>query len=267
MKKILVAGIAAFAFAFCGAPAKAAEPMFNWTGLYLGMNLGAAAATERMNNSITAPSCAPNRPCVLIVAALAAPQEIKATAFTGGMQVGYLYQVHNFVIGVENDFGYLPLRGSFQFGPTNVPGTPANAVVLGNGSVATDWLITIRARGGIAMDNKLIYLTGGIAFTNQSDVAFYAHGDPGIVAQYFFSISSLRMGRVIGAGFEQAIAAGWSIRAEYLHLDFDPALATALVTAPGRIGPSLVGSTMTSSSHLVADIVRFGINYKFGGPL
>ena len=54
----------------------------------------------------------------------------------------------------------------------------------------------------------------------------------------------------------------WSIKAEYLRVD----LGTQSVTAPTNALP-LGTITLTASRTLVENIVRVGLNYRFGGPV
>jgi outer membrane immunogenic protein len=257
MTRFLTFGVAALALS--AAPAFAEAPIFNWNGFYIGLNVGAANGIEKTNNSVFAPNCNPARPCGFAVAALSAPEEINVIDFIGGLQAGFNKQIGNFVGGIESDFDFLPLKGSFQFGPTTLPGGSGGAI-QGNRIFATNWLATIRARGGVAMENKLIYVTGGVAFTEQRDPAFYSLTNPSDIAKFAFSTSNTRAGWVAGAGLEEALAGGWSMRAEFLHIDFEPVHATALVIGGG---PSFGGSSMASSSHLRENIFRAGLNYRF----
>jgi hypothetical protein len=57
------------------------------------------------------------------------------------------------------------------------------------------------------------------------------------------------------------------LKAEYLHLDFGSATASAGATnqPPPALCPcGFTDAVLTATTHLRADIVRVGLNYKFG---
>jgi outer membrane immunogenic protein len=68
----------------------------------------------------------------------------------------------------------------------------------------------------------------------------------------------------VGAGVEGAFGGGWSVRLEYLYLDFDhvSGVFNSAVVAPGGATTLVQGF----SSHFTDNIVRIGLNYAFSGP-
>ncbi len=110
-----------------------------------------------------------------------------------------------------------------------------------------DALGTFRGRVGYAAGangNWLLYATGGLAI---GDVRGWDSLTPA-------SGSDWRAGWTVGAGVETAFAPNWTAKLEYLYVDLGNAQVFNIV--PGV--PESVGFT--------ANIVRAGINYKFGGP-
>jgi outer membrane immunogenic protein len=103
---------------------------------------------------------------------------------------------------------------------------------------------TVRGRAGYAWDRVLFYGTGGAAFAN---VQAGAGALP-------FS-SSTQTGWTAGAGVEYAFAPNWTAKVEYLFVD--------LQNASCPVGSC--GSTTTTVS-LNENIIRGGVNFKFGGP-
>jgi outer membrane immunogenic protein len=70
-----------------------------------------------------------------------------------------------------------------------------------------------------------------------------------------FAASSTNVGWTAGAGIEGAIAGNWTWKAEYLPLD----LGSVSVT-----GKAPTGVAFTTRSSFTDEIVRVGINYRFG---
>jgi outer membrane immunogenic protein len=122
---------------------------------------------------------------------------------------------------------------------------------------------TFRGRLGVAADRVLFYATGGLAYgrtqlNTSVTTPTIGCGPVGLCAAS--SSTQWQTGWTAGAGVEYAFAAGWSSKIEYLHYDlgihtqgqFDPA-----DTAPIPV--------FNSSATFRGDIVRGGINYRFGG--
>jgi len=156
-----------------------------------------------------------------------------ASGFLIGGTVGANYQIGQFVLGVEGDGDW-----------TNLDGTTANGSCGGVGcETQSNWLATIRGRACYVSRCVLFYGTGGGAFAN---VQAGAGALP-------FS-SSTQAGWTAGVGVEYAFAPSWTAKVEYLFVD--------LANAPCGVGNC--GSSTTTVS-LNENIIRGGINFKFGG--
>ena len=112
------------------------------------------------------------------------------------------------------------------------------------------WLATVRGRAGWAWDRVLFYGTGGAAFGNVQAAA----------GALPFA-SGTQTGWTAGAGIEFAFAPNWTAKIEYLYVDFGNfscpfASCGAINLASGVTAPTTVS--------LTENIVRAGINYKFG---
>jgi outer membrane immunogenic protein len=70
-----------------------------------------------------------------------------------------------------------------------------------------------------------------------------------------------RVGWTVGVGVEGMITTNWSAKLEYLYMDLGRFSAGTFTLAPG----SLIGVSV--SSKFTDNILRAGINYKFGGPV
>ena len=71
------------------------------------------------------------------------------------------------------------------------------------------------------------------------------------------SINDVRAGWTAGAGIEGAFGGGWSAKVEYLYMDLGKLEQT--ITVP----PAALAATF--NSRLTDNIVRVGLNYKWGG--
>jgi outer membrane immunogenic protein len=271
MKKLLLGlvGVVAFAGSVTAAdlPARITtkapyvDPAYNWTGFYLGVNAGGAwgrsdaATTTIFSNTgyfnITSPGAI----------AVAGAQRLNSSGFTGGLTAGYNWQSSNIVFGLESDFNYFGPRGSSS--GTGIYPCCAPTGFTVNSSVSTDWLITFRPRLGIASNNWLFYVTGGLAVADvKSNFSFT---DTFAAATESGSISRTKAGWTAGGGVEYALMNGWSVKAEYLHVDLgSESLASSNLRTVNSAFPVNV---FTHAMDLRADIVRGGLNYKFGGPV
>jgi outer membrane immunogenic protein len=145
-------------------------------------------------------------------------------AVAGGT-IGGNYQTGAFVFGVEGDFDW-----------DNIKGSPSACIGC---QVSSTWLATARGRVGVAWDRLLFYGTGGVAFQNVK----FAVTAPPLTTPLATTIDAV--GWTAGGGVEFAISPNWSVKAEYLYVNFNNQ----------TIGPG----TFT----LIENVVRGGVNYRF----
>ena len=212
MKKIAyaVSAIAA-AFALAGA-AQAADvsaPGYDWTGLYVGANAGVAWNNSSVDNDIYTLGERLDQ--------LENKIDGNQAAFTAGGLLGYNYQIDKVVLGIETDFNYL----GFSDG-NNQSYTLGGYDITSNSSFDANWFGTIRGRLGFALDNVLLYGTGGVAYGHMSADGKTSIDDAGTVTTYKGSTDSTNWGWTIGAGAEYGID-NWSIGVEYLYVDLNSA--------------------------------------------
>jgi outer membrane immunogenic protein len=245
------------------APPKA--PVMSWTGFYAGLNGGYTWGHQSIDPMVMSQACDNPLGCPQILALLSTGWTTSPNSFTGGLQFGYDQQYGNAFFGLEADIDYLRLNGSFAFGPTRPSPQPITGA--GAGSLTTNWVATVRPRFGWIADRLLVYVTGGLAFTDQHNretALVVVNGQiAGPIGSFDLSSAST-IGAVAGAGIEYAWTNQWSVKAEYLHFDF--ATVRALAGVMGGIG-GFDGAIMSSNWHLTADTARVGINYRFGGPV
>jgi outer membrane immunogenic protein len=194
-----------------------------------------------------------------------------------GGQAGYNWQPNrNFVVGVEAD-----LQGTWQNGTDNPPGTSATTCAIAGilCTVTTNvfgvdeklrWFGTARARlGFVPWDNVMFYVTGGAAFgevewnattTNAVTQTFFGTAN-GTTRTFASGTSTVtHAGWTVGGGSEWVLSGPWSAKLEYLFVDL------------GTIGNTFAGGSgivpnVVATSHVRDNIIRIGLNYRFGGPV
>jgi outer membrane immunogenic protein len=123
--------------------------------------------------------------------------------------------------------------------------------------------------GVLPTDRVLLYETGGLAVgevkststvaTTASAVSSFGGAPVVTSASALGTGSSTQVGWTIGAGVEGAIGGNWTAKLEYLYVDLGT--VTNTFTGLGAYAP------LTISSHVTDNILRAGINYRFGGPV
>jgi outer membrane immunogenic protein len=274
----LLAGVAGAAIVISlglNTPARAqSAPM--WTGFYIGGNAGGAWGHSNVTTAVdcsTPPGtgyfCDSAGTGAANAAAVSASGTgtIKSSGFTGGIEGGYNYQWGNSVFGIETDFESFNLGGTRQGSGTIPVVGPGGALLAGTrytvtNTVDTDWLFTLRGRvGWLVQPNLLAYVTGGWALTKLTVSFTYSDNNLGGPANGSGSASSNKNGWTIGGGFEWALNDHWSVKAEYLYLDFGSVTASGQV--PGGGAKATAISTMSTTGDLTAHIARAGVNYQF----
>ncbi|MGH6683604.1 MAG: outer membrane protein [Pseudolabrys sp.] len=165
------------------APAMIVAPPYNWTGFYVGGNIGYGWGSQDAS-----------------LDGFGSLGGANVDGIIGGGQIGYNWQMNQLVLGLETDF-----QGSDQKGDGGVAGTATYTNKL-------DWFGTLRGRVGYAFDRWLPYVTGGWA---------YGHGNlSGTSGGVGFSGSNDYSGWTLGGGLEYAFLNNWSAKLEYLYIDF-----------------------------------------------
>ncbi len=243
----------------------APAPVYSWTGFYIGGNVGGEWGTSHANTTtvfdpVAGYFAASSVPAIAAVG----QQSINKSSVTGGLTAGYNWQASNIVFGLEADINYFGFKGSATGGAVYPCCAPTAFTVTS--SVSADWLATIRGRFGIlATPNWLLYATGGAAIAEVR--ANYAFADTFAAATESASSRSTRVGWTVGAGGEYALGNGWSFKAEYLYVDLGRSTVTSTNLAAFAPAIAFPTSVFTHSADLKANIVRVGVNYKFGGPV
>lgn len=147
----------------------------------------------------------------------------KPSGVSGGGQAGYNWQSGALVFGLEGDLQANSASDTFAAWKFSNP-----------------WFGTVRGRIGYALDNVLLYGTGGLAFGSLR------------AADFGQSESHTSPGWALGVGAEFGLSRNWSARVEYLYVS---------------LSDSRFGITSLPNSYETS-LIRFGINYRFnwGAP-
>jgi outer membrane immunogenic protein len=293
MRKLLIAGVALAGFMSNASAADLGKPVYKtppaplpppcvWCGFYVGLNAGYAWSESTSFNSTAVVA---NNPGLAPIAASAAVAALNTpipvgnrAGFVGGGQIGWNYQSGSFVGGIETDIQWLSGRSTGTV-MTSAPfaGAPlnsANAQLTVTDNV--NWLGTLRGRAGFtATPTFLLYGTGGLAYGGVSSNTSISEAFSGSLTTgangtfpAFGSFSQTRAGWTAGAGGEWMFSGNWSTKLEYLHYDLGSASYGTLVNnftvAPATPGTLLLSLAQRSSTSFRGDIIRVGINYKFG---
>jgi outer membrane immunogenic protein len=140
-------------------------PVYNWNGFYAGLNIG--YEWGKVTNSGFNPS-----------------------GVAGGGQLGYNWQIGQFVVGGETDIQASAADDTFAAYKFSNP-----------------WFGTLRGRAGFAINNVLLYATAGLAYG-------------GLKAEFGSADESKTLvGWTAGLGLEYGFTPNWSAKVEYLYMD------------------------------------------------
>jgi outer membrane immunogenic protein len=235
------------------AQAQQASPAYNWSGFYIGLNAGGAWGRSDTTTSTGSGTYFAEPEKV----AAAGTGSLSGSGFTGGVQAGYNWQSSNVVYGLEADFGAFNVGATRQ---TTVPYAFTNEFVVTN-ATDTDWLFTARGRFGWVISNVLAYVTGGLAVARIDTANSYSDDvnfapDPNVTGNW--NASKTKLGWTLGGGFEFPLANNWTVKTEYLYLNFGSVHAAGMVS--GGLGYS---QGISTSTDLTAHIARAGVNFRF----
>ncbi|HYP57339.1 MAG TPA: outer membrane beta-barrel protein [Beijerinckia sp.] len=198
----------------------------NWTGFYIGLNMGVG---------------------LIGTAPLAKPM--------GGFQLGYNYELGQWVVGAEADLDVLSNMHHRSF---NWVGSSSRTVYAADTDIEGNEIGTARLRLGYAFDRVLPFVTGGLAYGGMSLAdTFTGISGPltGLTGSNWFG--TVRAGYAVGGGLEYAFTDHLSVKSEYLHFQF--ANVSDLTT--GYLGRSYATARLADRGF--GQIVRFGLNYHF----
>ncbi len=201
-------------------PYEIRSSVFDWGGVYIGGIVGVGSVES---------GYIPNG---------GADPDLNGSGFIGGGMLGYNYQMDNVVFGVEADSMF-----------SNID--PFHHDQGGNQDEIKqdiDFLATLRARVGWAVDNSLFYGTAGVAFA-RSEIGISNSAviplPPGLKDKNWHT------GFVVGGGVEHGFSPSLIGRLEYLYANFNQKMYNYSTGDNVKTG--------IDNMHLV----RAGLAYKF----
>jgi outer membrane immunogenic protein len=223
-------GFAALALAI--APASAA----NWNGFYIGLHAGGATGdVDWANVSNTTPLAGTRELDFILGDTIAQSPD----GVLGGAQIGFNFQMTNWVFGLELD------GSGMDFDETSLNPNSADVEAV---SSEIEWLGTAAARVGFSSMDSLFYLKGGYA--TGSIVTEHVDASGGDANAY--STDETHHGWVAGAGFEHMIGSNVSVGLEYNYIDLGNTDHT------GTASPGVVVNDMDAQIHSVT--ARLNVN-------
>ena len=218
-------------------------PFYNWNGFYIGGNVGAGTSHTDYNSYLS-------------TGALEFTGNYDSSGFFGGGQIGFNYLVTpQWLIGIEADADWSSISGT-SYGCT--------ATGCSSGQTSINDFGTVRGRVGYVSGNFLLYGTGGWAWSESGTNrtincvgATCATGGTGVASPLVgmaASSSGTQGGWAAGAGIEYGILPNLTIRAQFLHLEFDNIGRS--FTYAGF--PTAFRSTLANTG---SETFTFGVNY------
>jgi outer membrane immunogenic protein len=276
MKKILLSSVALLGLTAAAvaadlpsrraAPAPyVAVPVFTWTGFYVGVNAGYGFSDNDRNGlgSFTAiPGSLTGTPAAAAYTGIVSQGALERdnSGFVGGGQIGYNYQIGNWVVGIEADLQFADLNNSREGDRVVLtPGTIPGFVGARNANFGgIDWFGTVRGRLGFAMDRALIYGTGGFAFGG---------ADNNVNSDGFDNWRNrnddTRTGFAAGGGIEYAFTPNFTGKIEGLYVNLERSRDNGFIGVDGAGTPIYTTGFGRRNNDSEFAVVRAGLNYKF----
>lgn len=209
----------------------------NWQGITVGANLGGAWSTDQWSNPFDSTKAG------AFINVNGFGDTIHATGPVAGGQIGYNWQLQNWVLGIDASGRWSDIRGE-------------NTCFSGLGGVNCQRIITalgtFTGKVGIAWDQSLFYLKGGRAWTS---TAYKINGNTNAITLGTGSNTLIQWGWEAGLGLAQALTEHWFVQAEYNYIMI-PTSRVAFGTV------NLVNAQNISISQNI-NLFDISVNYRF----
>jgi outer membrane immunogenic protein len=197
------------------------QPIYNWTGFYIGGHLGGAFSSNNNFNGLAVGNNNNGR-------------------FLGGVQVGADYQfAPNWVLGIEGQYSWLASNNN---NGVTFPG----GFVYNNNQRA---LASVTGRVGYTWGPALLYVKGGYAYSDNNETVAFG----GAPIAFAFD-SDHKNGYTVGAGIEYMFAQNWSAKLEYQYYNF----GSSRFITPAALVPF---GSFTTDDHVVKAGINYRFNW------
>jgi outer membrane immunogenic protein len=228
-----------------GAPTLVAAqelPANNWSGLYIGLNGGYGWGDTDVQHPTEFDGGA-----IFNYRSFQSDDE----GWLGGGQVGYNFQRGQFIFGAEADLQGTDIHTHkiFRRSIFEDAGSSFNTVA----EAELETFGTVRGRLGYAFNEVfMLYATGGYAWGDVESKLSFPNAD-GTPNPFHDKDGDTTDGFAVGGGAEWMLARNFTARIEYMHLELDDDKRFLIA-----------GDTYKWDEEIQVDLIRVGINYKFG---
>jgi outer membrane immunogenic protein len=200
---------------------------FDWTGAFVGANVGGAWSSYNGLNGLYATS-----------------GSISSAGPIGGVQAGYLYMLPSRLV-----FGG---SASVDWNGSGSTTTAVNGANIVSDKTSFGLSGNVVGRAGYAFGDIMPYAIGGWAWQNETDLQTQLLGNAGGVIPGLSEQSSyVRTGWVLGPGLAYRFSRNWSVFGQYQYEDF------------GALPVSYPVMDRVNKSGLKINVISLGLNYKF----
>ena len=215
--------------------------IYDWSGIYGGLHLGAGVLEDQVTTTTTT-----------ILQPPGTVTKLSPFSVVGGAQAGVNFQIQQIVLGAEGTFTWSNISGT-HVTPSLLP------TISENSTSRPRWYATATGKIGYAANDFLFYAKGGAAWMNVHYIQDVAVGG----GQSSQTIIDTRSGFTVGGGVEYGITENLSARVEYDFLDFGTknyTFGNLSVTPVGGAATPLVLPVAIRSS---TSLITAGIDYRF----
>jgi outer membrane immunogenic protein len=218
-------------------PLTPAAAVYDWTGVYVGGEVGGKWTKDNWNTTCVDAGGAPLGTCGSVVSLAAFPGAPDATAgntfktsgLRAGVYTGLDIQVGpSWVVGIEGDWGFYnkttTVAGILGCSTAACSGGVAVPFSLAGDSTSVkfgdDYSVRLRA-GYLLTQTVLAYATGGVAFQRISTtLACNGLTSPACLFNHLETQNNTLLGYTVGGGLEWRVAPNWILRGEYRYSNF-----------------------------------------------
>jgi outer membrane immunogenic protein len=197
-----------------------------------------------------------------------------ASSMIAGSVFGYNWQSGRFVYGIEADITRTDISADSGSTKATVVSGYGSAFAGGDAMTSIDWYGTLRARGGVILNERwMVYATGGLAYGKvdlHGGVGLGGSTGPGQPYSLLsgFHGSSIKAGWVVGAGiewqhpFDLPLIRGATVSLAYQYVDLGSVSTTQVVSITGSDGTA--SAILNAKADAAFHVVRVGAAWRMG---